>query len=196
MAFASLGTSTSWDTQPAWTVDDEHRVRIKHLPKQMRTHAMLEVSLEQAGIDTDMKDCEFTSNGEVVVSFGSAMAAKTCVRHFNGRRWSGPSAVVACVETSSFGNSVAKIAAKIDAYSSLSEYATFDKSLFPESFRPPPGLPTPPQLLQSFGGSQENASKETGTALKAPWKIQVAYACGPSSQMHDEDSTDAGSSDE
>eukprot|EP00928_Gymnodinium_smaydae_P052308 TRINITY_DN36116_c0_g1_i1.p1 TRINITY_DN36116_c0_g1~~TRINITY_DN36116_c0_g1_i1.p1 ORF type:complete len:303 (-),score=58.23 TRINITY_DN36116_c0_g1_i1:214-1035(-) len=67
-------------------------VLIENLPAAMQSAAMLEVIMEQAGLDKMIKSCEAGLAGEVYIKFKSKEAARACIRHVQGRAWGGRSA--------------------------------------------------------------------------------------------------------
>eukprot|EP00928_Gymnodinium_smaydae_P000068 TRINITY_DN10027_c0_g1_i1.p1 TRINITY_DN10027_c0_g1~~TRINITY_DN10027_c0_g1_i1.p1 ORF type:complete len:297 (+),score=61.92 TRINITY_DN10027_c0_g1_i1:68-892(+) len=64
-------------------------VRLENLPQRMLSSSMLETMFEQAGLEDAMTSCIVNKEGFVLVSFKSEKDAKTCVQHFDGRKWAG-----------------------------------------------------------------------------------------------------------
>lgn len=68
----------------------EPTVRIMNLPNHLMSKAMLEVTLEQANLDTCVRDVVTKPGalrGEVMLTLCSAEAADRCAQHFEGRHW-------------------------------------------------------------------------------------------------------------
>lgn len=83
-----LNPSSSLDL-PSW-----HEVEICDLPKRLMSQKMLEVTLEQAGLENDVVSMTFLGPGKVHIHFCTRHAAEGCVEHFHGRKWNPAGAAV------------------------------------------------------------------------------------------------------
>jgi len=83
-----LNPSSSLDL-PTW-----HEVEICDLPKRLMSQKMLEVTLEQAGLENDVVSMTFSGPGKVHIHFCTRHAAEGCVEHFHGRKWNPAGAAV------------------------------------------------------------------------------------------------------
>eukprot|EP00928_Gymnodinium_smaydae_P011275 TRINITY_DN14182_c1_g1_i1.p1 TRINITY_DN14182_c1_g1~~TRINITY_DN14182_c1_g1_i1.p1 ORF type:complete len:302 (-),score=64.85 TRINITY_DN14182_c1_g1_i1:34-819(-) len=64
-------------------------VLVRGLPEGLRDEAVLEVMLEQAGLETSLRGISEEPDGDIIIRLTSTRAAKQCIAHFNGRRWGG-----------------------------------------------------------------------------------------------------------
>eukprot|EP00928_Gymnodinium_smaydae_P001634 TRINITY_DN10592_c0_g1_i1.p1 TRINITY_DN10592_c0_g1~~TRINITY_DN10592_c0_g1_i1.p1 ORF type:complete len:285 (-),score=45.51 TRINITY_DN10592_c0_g1_i1:41-895(-) len=103
----------------------EYKVRISYLIDKMRSAAMLEVMMEQIGIEDDLIACDHDTSKDVILSFRSKEAAMLCVNHFDRRTWSDDSAPTLAVLEAA-------------------------KESCAPALVPPPGLVAPPRALSSF----------------------------------------------
>eukprot|EP00928_Gymnodinium_smaydae_P047572 TRINITY_DN3175_c0_g4_i1.p1 TRINITY_DN3175_c0_g4~~TRINITY_DN3175_c0_g4_i1.p1 ORF type:complete len:199 (-),score=41.32 TRINITY_DN3175_c0_g4_i1:410-1006(-) len=164
---------------------EEHSVVVKHLPRQMRSLPMVKVVLEQVGIDGDVTSCHYDKKHDFIVSFKSARAALVCVKHFNGRRWSGPSAPAVVAEMVPCSAERNRLALPSDGQRSPTTLKEILKLNPPPSFfRPPPGLSLVPT----------KDHKAVFCAGMMPHKVQKERAQFVQPSYDDDYSTDAGSS--
>jgi len=66
-------------------------ILLRGLPKALCTSLCLEAMFEQAGLEGTIVNCRIrrgAASSEVLLSLSSRQAAKRCIQHFNGRRWS------------------------------------------------------------------------------------------------------------
>jgi len=71
------------------------QVEIIGLPLHLMNKPMMEATLDQGGLDTDVLGITFLDSGKVHVAMSSKKAAKACVSHFHGRKWNSGVAVSA-----------------------------------------------------------------------------------------------------
>eukprot|EP00928_Gymnodinium_smaydae_P093511 TRINITY_DN77727_c0_g1_i1.p1 TRINITY_DN77727_c0_g1~~TRINITY_DN77727_c0_g1_i1.p1 ORF type:complete len:203 (+),score=33.48 TRINITY_DN77727_c0_g1_i1:43-609(+) len=165
---------------------DVHSVVIKCLPKQMRSLPMVKTILEQVEIDEDMAAFRCDKLKNVIVSFKSARSALVCVKHFNGRQWSGPSAPPVVAE---------RLPAKeVNLQSDSQRSPVTLKDIVklnppPVVFGPPPGLSR--KQGATFPADAPLAACPVDVVLSKAPKATAPFECA--TQDYD-DSTDAGSS--
>eukprot|EP00928_Gymnodinium_smaydae_P047571 TRINITY_DN3175_c0_g3_i2.p2 TRINITY_DN3175_c0_g3~~TRINITY_DN3175_c0_g3_i2.p2 ORF type:complete len:182 (-),score=40.12 TRINITY_DN3175_c0_g3_i2:494-982(-) len=153
---------------------------------------MIKAVLEQAGIEKDMTLCQCNKKNVFIVSFMSARVALVCVKHFNGRQWSGPAAPPVVAERLPSSTHRDKVAPPKDGLRSsmpLKELIRMNPP--PAFFRPPPGL--------SLGREQSVPAKDQLTSFSAgmvPKMVQKKTVRFAPPRYDDDCSTDAGSSQE
>jgi len=73
----SLGAATS----------PSYEVELGSLPLHLMSQAMIEATLDQAGLEKDVIDISILKAGKVKITLSSEHAAEMCVEHFAGRKW-------------------------------------------------------------------------------------------------------------
>lgn len=64
-------------------------VELSSLPAMLCNRSCLEAAIEQAGLENDVQNLEFTSgdSGEAVLLLANERAAQRCIQHFHGLQW-------------------------------------------------------------------------------------------------------------
>lgn len=71
------------------SLEESIAVELSSLPKMLCTRGMLEAAIEQAGLESLVRNLEIhpNSNGKAVLTLAGDRAAQRCIRHFNNLKW-------------------------------------------------------------------------------------------------------------
>eukprot|EP00928_Gymnodinium_smaydae_P032811 TRINITY_DN23675_c0_g3_i1.p1 TRINITY_DN23675_c0_g3~~TRINITY_DN23675_c0_g3_i1.p1 ORF type:complete len:398 (+),score=56.39 TRINITY_DN23675_c0_g3_i1:83-1276(+) len=75
--------------QHAFDAPSVYTVRLQHLPRKMRSQAMLDTMMEQAGLGMSLMSFDVEDCDGVLLHFQDEASAGLCIKHLNGRIWGG-----------------------------------------------------------------------------------------------------------